>query len=147
MCAIVDANVSSQVFGDVPSPAGRHFLDWLTPGRGGKLILGGKLLEELGVLRKFQLWLQTARESGTAKIFEGEPLRSRIEYLEVRGLCNSNDTHVIALAQLGGARILFTEDLTLRSDFRRIIHGEIYDTRNSANVTSTHRRLLRRPCN
>ena len=63
------------------------------------------------------------------------------------GLALANRMRDQARRQLGGARILFTEDLTLRGDFRRIIHGDIYDTRNSSNVTTRHRSLLRRPCN
>ena len=108
--------------------------------------MGGKLLEELSVLRTFPLWLRVARESGVAKIIPDDRVNSETTDLENRGDCQSNDTHVIALALLGGARILFTNDLTLRRDFRRIIHGQIYDTRNSVNVTSSHRNLLRRPC-
>ena len=146
MCAIVDANVSSQVFGDTLSPAGQHFLNWLTPSRGGKLILGGKLLEELSVLRTFPLWLRVARESGVAKIIPDDRVNAETTDLENQGVCQSNDAHVIALAMIGGARILFTNYLTLRRDFRRIIHGQIYDTRNSVNVTSSHWNLLRRPC-
>ena len=38
MCAIVDANVRDEVFGNAASPAGKFFLDWLTSGK-GKLVL------------------------------------------------------------------------------------------------------------
>ena len=67
MCAIVDANVRDQVFGDAPSAAGKYFLDWLTPERGGKLIVGGRLLQELSGLQKFQRWLQGALLAGRAR--------------------------------------------------------------------------------
>ena len=46
MCAIVDANVVSEVFGSNLPPAGEKFFDWLNKGS-GRLIVGGKLLEEL----------------------------------------------------------------------------------------------------
>ena len=147
MCAIVDANVRDQVFGDAQSPAGKHFLDWLTPERGGRLIVGGRLLQELSGLQKFQRWLRVSIKLGVAKIIPDDRVNSEATNLENRGVCQSNDAHVVALAMIGGARILFSEDLTLRGDFRRIIHGQIYDTRNSVEVTARHRRLLRRPCN
>lgn len=46
MCAIVDANVGSEVFGADPPPAGEGFFAWLNKGR-GRLVCGGKLLREL----------------------------------------------------------------------------------------------------
>ncbi len=46
MCAIVDANVVDEVFGEKRPPAGEKFFDWLTVGN-GRLVVGGRLLEEL----------------------------------------------------------------------------------------------------
>jgi hypothetical protein len=146
MCSVVDASARDQVFGDDPTPAGKLFLDWLTPKRGGKLIVGGKLLKELSGLQKFQFWLYEAQKSGVAKIKDDVILNSQISYLERRKLCTSNDTHVIALAMLGGGRILCANDGDLRNDFRNIIHGDIYDTSAPGDVTPRHYRLLRRPC-
>ena len=77
MCAIVDANVRDQVFGDAPSPAGKHFLDWLTPERGGRLIVGGKLLEELSGLQKFLPWLRVSVKFGVAKIIPDDRVNLR----------------------------------------------------------------------
>ena len=66
--------------------------------------------------------------------------------LEAQQICRSNDAHVIALARVSGARLLFTNDRELQSDFknRQILGGNIYTTLRSENVTSTHRRLLGR---
>ena len=47
MCAIVDANVRDQVFGDAQSGAGKFFLNWLFQANGGTLALGGRLRSEL----------------------------------------------------------------------------------------------------
>ena len=46
MCAIVDVNVAPEVFGDNPPPVAEKFFEWLERG-GGRLVVGGKLLEEL----------------------------------------------------------------------------------------------------
>ena len=46
MCAIVDANVAREVFGPSAPPAGEKFFAWLNKGS-GRLVVGGKLLEEL----------------------------------------------------------------------------------------------------
>ena len=147
MCAIVDANVRDQVFGDAPSPAGKHFLDWLTPERGGRLIVGGKLLKELGGFEKFRRWLRVSVKLGVAKIVPDDRVNSATTDLENRGVCKSNDAHVVALAMIGGARLLFTNDRFLQGDFKQNIQdGKIYTTRLRDTVTSTHRRLLRQRC-
>ena len=147
MCAIVDANVRDQVFGDAQSPAGKHFLDWLTPERGGRLIVGGKLLEELSGLQKFLPWLRVSVKLGVAKIVPDDRVNSATTDLENRGVCKSIDAHVVALAMIGGARLLFTNDRFLQGDFKQNIqNGKIYTTRLGETVTSTHRRLLRQRC-
>ena len=147
MCAIVDANVRDQVFGDAQSPAGKHFLDWLTPERGGRLIVGGRLLQELSGLQKFQRWLRVSIKLGVAKIIPDDRVNSETTNLENRGVCQSNDAHVVALAMIGGARLLFTNDRFLQGDFKQNIQdGKIYTTRLRDTVTSTHRRLLRQRC-
>ena len=146
MCSIVDASARDQVFGDALTDSGNLLLQWLTPGKGGKLIVGGKLLEELEKSGKFESWYSEARRSGVAKVIEESDLNPQIRYLERRGLCTSNDTHVIALAMLGGGRILCANDRSLRNDFRNIVHGDIYDTSAPGDVTPRHYRLLRRPC-
>lgn len=46
MCAIVDANVAHEVFGDSPPPAAEKFFEWLERGS-RRLVVGGKLLKEL----------------------------------------------------------------------------------------------------
>ena len=41
MCAIIDANVTFEVFGSKQTEAGIQFRNWLDSGR-GKLVVGGK---------------------------------------------------------------------------------------------------------
>ena len=47
MCAIVDASVAGEVFGSERTPAEEGVFDWITNGN-GKIVVGGKLREELG---------------------------------------------------------------------------------------------------
>ena len=65
------------------------------------------------------------------------------------GACQSNDLHVLALAQVSGARLLYSNDLTLHQDFGNgdLINGprgKIYSTRAGGQIQDSHRRLLRR---
>ena len=143
MCAIVDANVRDEVFGEAASPAGKFFLDWLTTGR-GKLVVGGKLREELADNQNFKLWLSQAVQAGRARILDDGKVDSVTSDVLAESVCQSNDPHVIALARVSGVRLLYTNDGQLQQDFKTIIQeGVIYTTRlNKETVTRTHKSLL-----
>ena len=148
MCAILDNNVRSEVFGENQSEAGKYFLDWLTD-RNGNLVIGGNLLRELSGYSPFMAWLQQALLSGTAIRIPDSDVNAQTEDLKNRGICRSDDEHVLSLAIVSGARLLFTNDRDLQDDFRdrRIVpgvRGRIYTTIRSSGVTRTHRDLLRR---
>ena len=150
MCAIVDNNVRHQVFGgkDVQTPAGEFFLNWLD-NRKGKLVVGGKLLAELSEYGNFSNWLQQALQAGNAITWSDEKVAAETAVLESRHICKSNDAHVLALARVSGARLLFTNDQALQDDFgnRDIIQeprGRVYTTRIHQEVGRTHRNLLNR---
>lgn len=111
------------------------------------MIVGGRLLQELSGLQKFQRWLGVSVKIGVAKIIPDDRVASETTDLENRGACRSNDAHVIALAIVGHARLLFTNDSALQRDFRdNVSGGRIYTTIRDQAVTSTHRRLLRQRC-
>ena len=147
MCAIVDANVGGDVFGERSTAAGSYFRDWLSKGK-GKLVVGGLLLDELSSSLRFRRWYEENVLAGRVI----QPSRSDIEDHEVRirmrGNHRSDDEHVLALASASGARLLFTKDSALMDDFRdaEILSqpGRIYTTHRSEAVTSTHKRLLSR---
>ena len=149
MCAIVDNNVRHEVFGDSPSPAGKHFLNWLEQ-RGGTLVIGGKLLrDELGQYDHFRKWFLQAALSGSVKRVADDTVDAASARLTERGLCRSDDPHILALAQVSGARLLFTNDRALQNDFtdRRILtnpRGRIYTTVEHSDIRPTHRSLLNR---
>ena len=150
MCAIVDNNVRHQVFGgkDVQTPAGEFFLNWLD-NRKGKLVVGGKLLAELSEYGNFNSWLQQALQAGNAVNIPDAAVNAETAALESRRICKSDDAHVLALARVSGARLLFTNDQALQEDFgnRDIIQeprGRVYTTRIHQEVGRTHRNLLNR---
>ena len=146
MCAIVDANVAYQVFGEDRPPAGERFFDWLSSPR-GQLVVGGKLREELSRDLRFQRWLTTAVRYGRARSVIDDEVDKRAQELQRTGVCKSDDEHVLALALVSGARLLYTNDTALIDDFgnREVIarpRGKVYTTVRNADVTDTHRRLL-----
>ena len=149
MCAIVDNNVRDQVFGaNSQSPAGRFFLAWLSDGR-GKLVIGGQLLRELNDYGDFKRWLRTAMARNTALAVDDGRVDAETETIRAGRVCRSDDEHILALARISGARLLFTNDRDLQDDFRdrRIIanpRGRIYTTLEHSDVSRTHQDLLKR---
>ena len=149
MCAIVDNDVGGEVFGDNPPEAAGYFLNWLNNANGAKLAIGGKLRDELCQNRKILAWLSNALLRGRALSFDDERVNNETESLRERNICRSNDVHVLALAKISGARLLYTKDIDLEADFkdRRIIdgvRGRVYTTRRFTHVTDAQKRLLRR---
>ena len=146
MCAIVDADVAGEVFGSTPQPAPKRFLDWVNRGN-GRLVAGGKQLQELRSDSRFRTWAVEALRAGKMRIVNEAKVNARTDQLIRDGICRSNDPHVLALAQVSGARLLYSNDMNLREDFKdsRLIQpeGYIYSTLRSKNLTSTHKRLLR----
>ena len=104
---------------------------------------------ELGRNAGFVRWLRTAQRVGRARAISDEAVDSETETLRSQGICRSNDEHVVALAKVSGARLLFTNDNALQDDFRdrRIVggtRGRVYTTGQSKDVSNTHRSLLSR---
>lgn len=158
MCAILDANAAGEVFrrrDPAERTAGREFFEWLNAGR-GRLIVGGRLLQELDGNGTFRKWRVQATLAGRVEYVGHDAVEDRTRQLRQDGVCRSNDEHVVAVAQLGGARLLYTNDGDLQRDFRDrnlIDHprGKVYSTdpeHSGETLTPTHRRLLanRRPC-
>lgn len=147
MCAIIDANVVGEVFGSNRSPAGKQFFDWVNTGR-GRLMTGGKLTSELDKgSAKFRLWAAQALRSGLLITVNDEEVDDRANKLQQGQACKSDDPHIIALAQVGGARLLYSNDKDLHKDFRdkNLIddpRGNVYSTIQGGEVRRAHRDLL-----
>lgn len=130
MCAILDANLVTVVFGAAAPHGAKAFRRWLDSGR-GRLAVGGVLRRERSSNRAFGLWLQEALRSGRAKNVSDHLVDRQAEELRAAGTCRSNDEHVVALARVSGARLLYSRDQMLREDFKNtvLIHnprGKIY---------------------
>ena len=148
MCAIVDANVASEVFGSKPQPAGELFFDWINVGS-GRLVTGGKQLQELQYLQGFREWAATAVSAGKVRISRAGEVDARSQRLRAKGDHRSDDPHVLALAQLSGARLLYSNDIALQQDFKdkALIdtpRGRVYSTLHGKSVSPSHRALLKR---
>lgn len=146
MCAILDADVVGKVFGSNRSEASEKFFDWINTGK-GRLVTGGKVLEELNHNSTFRKWRQQAIYSGRIREENQNEVNARTEKLKNENSCKSNDQHVIALAQVSGARLLYSNDGRLIEDFKdkKLIdqpRGRIYPTGGDGSFQNSHKRLL-----
>ena len=162
MCAIIDANVIHEVFGSKRTEAGKKFLDWINGGS-GRLICGGELLEELKKRKnkrgkksssvkedsseRFEEWAKKALYSGRMKNMNEEEVETKMTQIRKKSI-RSNDPHILALAQVSGARLLYSNDKKLHEDFKnkKLLDpvGSIYSTLKGKNFTRAHRNLLGR---
>lgn len=150
MCAIVDANVAHEVFGssdEQPTGAGQGFFRWLSSGK-GKLVVGGEKLEqELDRVPKFRMWAIQAQLSGRLINKGKDRIDQEAKKIKENSGLQSDDPHIIALAQVSGARLLFSNDKDLQDDFGNpaIINkprGKVYSTSENKNFTKDKRELL-----
>ena len=150
MCAIVDANAAHEVFGssnEQPTGAGQGFFRWLSSGK-GKLVVGGEKLEkELDRVPKFRMWAIQAQLSGRLINKGKDRIDQEAKKIKENSGLQSDDPHIIALAQVSGARLLFSNDKDLQDDFRNpaIINkprGKVYSTLENKDFTKDKRNLL-----
>ena len=119
MCAIVDANVTHEVFGSNPQPAGEKFFEWINKGT-RRLVAGGKQLEELEVSSPdFRRWIIDAVVAGKMRIVNRDEVDRRTEQIQAQAVHESDDPHLLALAQISGSRLLYSNDRDLHRDFRK----------------------------
>lgn len=150
MCAILDANVVHEVFGRSSPEAGKGFLHWINCGR-GRLVIGGQLLKELErASDDFKKWAKIAQSFGKIQRVDKGEVNAVEEDLRNTSSCKSNDLHIIALAQVSGARLLYSNDKRLQQDFKNkeLIdkpRGKVYSTNQGREEFSPdHKNLLAR---
>ena len=146
MCGILDANSAHEVFGTSITPAGKDFRDWIDSVRGA-LVVGGKQLEELmrAASVGFELWAEEAGRDGRLRRTDHDSVEAETARLRQSGDCKSNDEHIIALALVSGARLLYSHDKDLHSDFKSLLtglRGKVLPTGTSNNARQARRILL-----
>lgn len=146
MCLILDASARDDVFGKNRTLAGEQLFRWLER-PSARLVLGGKLTEELGSSNSFERWAETAIADGRVRSFNHDDVVAETESLAADWQGSSNDQHVIALARVSRARILYAIDGNLCEDFKNpslvpTPRGRLYPTGDSQNAMRRRRQLL-----
>ena len=154
MCVIIDNSVAGEVFAKAGSgkPAPAHELFSRINKRCFPVVAGGELLaKELSENSNFRRWWQQAVLSGRGRKVPDDSIEQEVVNLKRKGGYRSNDPHVLALARVSGARLLYTNDRRLQRDFKnsQLISnpaGRIYTTLGEENrqLRPSHKRLLGR---
>ena len=137
MCIIVDANVAHKLAAN-PCDADAIPLRDRVENRRLEVASGGRNAEEL-LATKLRRWLVEQTRSGTVRIYPPALLKAEESRCQQRQKCVSNDHHIIALARVSGARVLYTVDAALRRDFKNkdLVdnpRGRIYSSRRNASL-------------
>lgn len=144
MCVILDTNSVSEVLGHKKSKPGADLFNWIMKG-GIQLVVGKPLLLELDRSLQFRNWYRIALRLGNARQLppkDDDKVEKECKRLVQQGICKSNDQHIIALAHISGARLLYTTDNALISDFKELIkEGKVYPTGESDNAKRARRRI------
>ena len=106
----------------------------------GRLVytIGGKFEEEIRKNAKSRL--EALHDAGRARYISWSRVENEQRRLLKEGAFDSNDSHVLALAIVSRARVLYTGDKKLMSDFknREIVDGH----KGKVYQRSSHRKLL-----
>lgn len=134
MCLILDANK----YADFLNPQNQDMepvRKWIGTSN-GKLVYSPteKMQSELSRHNKMKAQFDRYRETNKLKLIPSDKVRREMDGL--RHL-QSDDPHIIALAHVAGVKLLVSGDTNLHYDFKQIIGGSIYQTKE-------HEHLLKR---
>jgi predicted nucleic acid-binding protein len=148
LCVIVDASVAGQVFSNPHKADFQPLWRWLEE-KGGKLVYGGYLVEELSRTSATRM-LSELKRSGRALVCSSKKIDQAEKDVRKLKLCRSNDLHIIALARASGARVLCTNDHKLEDDFKNLKivprpKGQIYKKAEHAHLLTHNNVCIGRP--
>jgi len=115
LCLIIDANKTADFVNRRRDADHQPIYRWLE--RDGRLAIGGRLLKEQYRVEKAKRYLLQLLRAGRALRCDDGEVNAEERQVGDSGLCRSDDPHVIALARVSGARVLFTGDRDLMADF------------------------------
>jgi hypothetical protein len=139
LCLIIDANKTADFVNEPQHEDHRPIYCWVF--RGGVVALGGKLWQEQaklkGARRLFAEWLR----AGRARRYQDHEIAKEEAKVIDEANCESNDQHIIALARVSGARVLFSDDRALAADFtnRAVLSspaGKVYKRKQHCRLLS-----------
>ncbi len=115
-CAIVDANSLPEVVSSA-NAASQIFVEFLAQGL-GMIHIGGQLRNEWEANQHHRTWISNGIARGWIKNVDNGEVERKTQDMMTNPKLRSNDPHIVALAQVGGARLLVSRDVALGKDFK-----------------------------
>lgn len=144
MCLIVDANCAVETLSAQPSAAFAPVLAAILKNSGSLVMGGSKLRGEYKALGSVFRFFAALERAGKAQIVPDETVDAIEHQLRESGVLRSDDPHIIALAQVSGARLLCSRDQNLHKDF--LSAALISKPRGNVYQTAEHDKLLKKCC-
>ncbi len=139
MCVIVDTNKFA-AFCDLADEEANPLRKWVD--EAGSIAYSTHSEFAVETTREWEEQIKMHVRRGSVKLVPPDTLSPEIELIKRSGYCRSDDWHILALARVAGARLLYTSDKNLTMDFKNkaIIsgpRGKVYSSKN-------HKSLLRK---
>ena len=119
MCLIIDINIAHKVFlvEDDPEFGDIHRIFFETGFSQVKMVYSQQLLDEYKKNRDVLRLVTVFDRQGRTREVSSELVAADMEVLSQSKLCHTNDLHILAIARVGGVRLVVTNDAALARDF------------------------------
>lgn len=143
MCLILDANVGLNT---ACNPKCEDKLSLAIQKRNNKgkcnIAFGGsRLATEYSASPNFMLWLRERLRAGRVTVYDHAQVDHKAEAFERDARCRSDDYHILALAEISGATLLWSRDQSLHADFK---NPDLLEQPRQIVQAPSHSRLLNR---
>lgn len=142
MCLIIDANCALETLTPNPSPEFQPVIDAIMSNKAVMVRGGEKLLAEYKKLSSVWRFIVLLDRAGKSIVVSDSEVDRVQEALVALGQLASDDPHIIALAQVSGARLLCSKDQNLHADFGN--KEFLNKPRGSVYQNQSHTKLLRK---
>ena len=131
MCMIVDTNQFHKLFKKEDDSI-KPIHEWLNNG-GGKLVytLYGKFGKEIKLVSKIRRYFEERKRAIQLKLIPKEQVEEGKEKIKQEAKrknynLQSDDLHILGLAQISNTKLLCSSDTDLHQDFKQLIQGSVY---------------------
>lgn len=143
---IIDNNVVRRVLVVADDPDFKYVHDriYKKRKRSPRMIYGGKLTEEYFTNHEVRSLMRILDQAGIARQESASLIEAEEQRIIATGLCKSNDTHIIALGNVSGTRLLVTDDGECSRDWSN--HEILSNPRGKVYKNRSHQSLLDEFC-
>ncbi len=144
MCLIIDANCAPETLCPEPSDDFSPIINAILNKTAVMMMGGTKQLNEYKKLARVWRFIAVLDRAGRVAVSSTAAIDALQEELEKSGVLRSDDPHIIALAQISGARLLCSKDEDLHADFKS--KALLDKPRGNVYQKESHTPLIRKCC-